>query len=91
MDNHDNEILKLYNFSLSFLSDNVYRNVVSNISLTVERGKTLGVVGESGSGKTVTVMSLIKLLNYPPAKIDSGEALFTDKDGNVVDLLALDE
>lgn len=91
MDNHDNEILKLNNFSLSFLSDNVYRNVVSNISLTVERGKTLGVVGESGSGKTVTVMSLIKLLNYPPAKIDSGEALFTDKDGNVVDLLALDE
>lgn len=91
MDNQNNEILKLNDFSLSFLSDNVYRNVVSNISLTVERGKTLGVVGESGSGKTVTVMSLIKLLNYPPAKIDSGEALFTDKDGNVVDLFALDE
>jgi peptide/nickel transport system ATP-binding protein len=35
---------------------------VDGVSLTLERGKTLGVVGESGSGKTVLSRSLMGLL-----------------------------
>jgi oligopeptide/dipeptide ABC transporter ATP-binding protein len=34
---------------------------VDGVSLTVERGKTLGVVGESGSGKTVLARSIMRL------------------------------
>jgi len=34
---------------------------VDNISLSINRGETLGVVGESGSGKTTLGMSLLKL------------------------------
>ena len=83
-------ILSLKDFSLSFLSDDVYNKVVENVSFTVERGKTLGVVGESGSGKTVTTLSLIKLLDYPPAKIDGGEAEFF-VDGKAVDLLSVSD
>ena len=84
-------ILELKNFSLSFLSEDVYNKVVANISFNVERGKTLGIVGESGSGKTVTTLSLIKLLDYPPARIDSGEAFFTDENNRKIDLLAIPE
>jgi len=35
---------------------------VDGVSLTLERGKTLGVVGESGSGKTVLARSIMGLL-----------------------------
>jgi peptide/nickel transport system ATP-binding protein len=35
---------------------------VDGVSLTVERGKTLGIVGESGSGKTVLARSLLNLV-----------------------------
>jgi peptide/nickel transport system ATP-binding protein len=44
---------------------------VNNISLTLERGETLGLVGESGSGKSTLGFSLIRLLP-PPGIIVNG-------------------
>ncbi|MGP7959394.1 ATP-binding cassette domain-containing protein [Sanguibacter sp. A247] len=38
------------------------REIVHGVSLTVPRGRTLGIVGESGSGKTMLVRSLTGLL-----------------------------
>ncbi|MDL2238684.1 ABC transporter ATP-binding protein [Bacteroidales bacterium OttesenSCG-928-K03] len=90
MNTSTNNILSLEGFSLSFLSDNVYNEVVENVSFSVQKGKTLGIVGESGSGKTVTTLSLIKLLDYPPARINKGKAEF-NIDGESVDLLSLPE
>lgn len=46
------------------------------ISLSVERGKVLGIVGESGSGKSVFCRSILRLLPTPPAKIAAGEIWF---------------
>ena len=40
----------------------------SNVTLTLRKGRTLGIVGESGSGKSVTMMSLLRLLPAPPAE-----------------------
>ena len=34
----------------------------SDVSFSIDAGKTLGIVGESGSGKSVTAMSLLRLL-----------------------------
>ncbi len=59
---------------------------VNGLSFSVERGETLGIVGESGSGKSVTQLSILGLLPTPPAKIESGTAMF---DG--VDLLKLSD
>ena len=36
---------------------------VDGVSLTIERGRTLGLVGESGSGKTTTGRAIVRLLD----------------------------
>ncbi len=52
-----------------------YVKAVDRVSLTIERGKTLGLVGETGSGKTTLGRLLLRLL---PS--DSGEVRFEEKD-----------
>ncbi len=47
------------------------RCVLDDVSLSVKRGEVLGIVGESGSGKTMTVLSVMGLLN-PAARIAGG-------------------
>jgi oligopeptide/dipeptide ABC transporter ATP-binding protein len=42
-------------------------HAVDGVSLSVDRGKTLGIVGESGSGKTVLARSIMGLL--PPRDV----------------------
>ncbi len=52
---------------------------VDGVSLSVDRGKTLGIVGESGSGKTVLSRSIMGLL--PPRDvITSGTVHFAGHD-----------
>ena len=38
------------------------------VSFTLDRGETLALVGESGSGKSVTALSILQLLPYPPPR-----------------------
>ncbi|NLY37249.1 MAG: ABC transporter ATP-binding protein [Tissierellia bacterium] len=52
---------------------------VNDVSYSVDAGKTLGIVGESGSGKTVSVMSIIKLLDGN-GYIAEGEVWFDGKE-----------
>jgi oligopeptide/dipeptide ABC transporter ATP-binding protein len=59
---------------------------VDGISFSIDRGQTLGVVGESGCGKSVTALSIMRLLDIPPAEIASGQILFEGRD-----LLAIPE
>ena len=47
---------------------------VDGVSLSIRRGKTLGLVGESGCGKSVTAMSILRLV-AAPGKIESGQIL----------------
>ncbi len=55
-------LLEITDLNVRF--DTVHGEVVavSDLSLTLERGQTLGIVGESGSGKTQTMMSVLGLL-----------------------------
>lgn len=44
--------------------------VINNISFEIRRGETLGIVGESGCGKSVTALSIMQLLQSPPARTE---------------------
>ena len=47
---------------------------VDGVSLSINRGTTLGLVGESGCGKSVTALSILRLVSAPGV-IESGEIL----------------
>jgi peptide/nickel transport system ATP-binding protein/oligopeptide transport system ATP-binding protein len=55
-------------------------HAVNHVSFQLHRGEVLGVVGESGSGKSVTMMSLIRLLPFPPAELRGGEVRLGGRD-----------
>ena len=56
---------------------------VDDVSLSLERGKVLGLVGESGSGKSVTGYSILGLVD-PPGRIVGGAIRFDGS--NLLDL-----
>ncbi len=61
---------------------------VDGVSFTLKRGQSLGIVGESGSGKSVTALTLMRLLDIPPAEIREGEIWF---DGREILSMPMDE
>src|SRR6202142_1629687 len=50
-------------------------NAVSNVSLDVKEGETLGLVGESGCGKSTTGKAIMQL-----PRPNSGQVLFDNAD-----------
>jgi peptide/nickel transport system ATP-binding protein len=62
-----------------FTRDGVVR-AVDGVSLSLERGETLGVVGESGCGKSITALSILRLIPMPPGRFVSGAVRFEGRD-----------
>ncbi len=53
---------------------------VDGVSFSLRRGQSLGIVGESGSGKSVTALTIMRLLDIPPAEIADGEIWFDGRE-----------
>jgi oligopeptide/dipeptide ABC transporter ATP-binding protein len=73
-------ILQVEGLVTEFKSERGIVNAVNKVSFDLERGQTLGIVGESGSGKSVTNLSILRLIEYPPGRITGGKVLFHDQD-----------
>lgn len=80
------QLLEIKNLKVHFNTLDGVVNAVNGVNLSVQEGKTLGIVGESGCGKSVTVLSILRLIQEPPGKIAGGEIIFRG-----VDLLKLDK
>lgn len=62
--------LAVSSLSIDFSSRKGLKRVVSGVSLSLDRGETVGLVGESGSGKSMTALSVLGLL--PPGMSAAG-------------------
>lgn len=79
-----NEILSVRNLKTYFYVEEGEIKAVDDVSFLLKKGETLGIAGESGSGKTVTALSILRLISWPPGKIIDGKIYF-----NRIDLLKL--
>jgi len=57
---------------------------VDDVSFSIRKGETLGLVGESGCGKTTTARCIMRAVDAT-----SGQILFRQPDGKIVDIAAL--
>lgn len=73
-------ILEVNNLVTRFFTNEGTVHAVNGVSFHVNEGETLGIVGESGCGKSVSVLSVMRLLPQPPAKISSESVYFIDND-----------
>jgi len=73
-------LLDIRNLRTWFKTDDGMVRAVDGVDLSVLRGETLAVVGESGSGKTVTARSVLKLIDMPPGRFESGEIIWHGRD-----------
>jgi len=84
-------LLQIKDLSVDFVTESGTTAAVKNISFEINRSETVAIVGESGSGKTVTSLSVLQLLPSPPAKYTSGKILFSERNGQQINLLHLKE
>ena len=75
------KILSVKNLTVKYISREAGTcHAVNDVSFDVGKGETLGLVGETGAGKTTIALSIMRLLQMPPARIVSGEMLLNGED-----------
>ncbi|MGE0223457.1 MAG: ABC transporter ATP-binding protein [Acetobacteraceae bacterium] len=68
-------ILNVRGLGISIRTDHGIARILDDVSLTLERGRILGVVGESGCGKSTVIRAIMGILPRAAA-IDAGEIVF---------------
>jgi oligopeptide/dipeptide ABC transporter ATP-binding protein len=72
-------LLEVRDLRVSFHTEDGLVRAVDGVSFTIEEREVLGIVGESGSGKSVSMMSVMRLINDPNAVFE-GEILYRGRD-----------
>jgi peptide/nickel transport system ATP-binding protein len=92
MDNDTNPLLSIRNLKTYFEMDEGTAQAVDGVSFDVYPGQVVGVVGESGCGKSVTIKSVLQIVQKPGRIID-GEIIWrlqrADGQEELIDLAKL--
>ena len=73
-------LLDVQGLETTFKTPDGLVHAVNGVSFGLKEAETLGVVGESGCGKSVTMLSILRLIQSPPGKIVAGKAFYMGKD-----------
>lgn len=73
-------VLEVKNLKTYFYNYDRELRAVDDLSYKVHRGECVAIIGESGSGKTVSALSILRLVSYPPGLIMGGQIMFKGKD-----------
>jgi len=73
-------LLEVRNLRTFFYTMDGVVKAVDGISYDLQGGETMGLVGESGCGKSVSALSIMGLIPYPPGRVEEGEAIFEGQD-----------
>lgn len=77
-------LLSVKNLRTNFYSAGKTIRALDGVSFDIEEGGSFGLVGETGCGKSVTALSILRLIPFPPGKIVGGEIHFRGR--NLLDL-----
>jgi oligopeptide transport system ATP-binding protein len=78
------KVLEVKELRTNFYTDEGIVKAVNGLSYHINKGECVGLVGESGCGKSVSAMSVLRLIPYPPGVIEGGEINF--KGRNILEL-----
>ncbi len=73
-------ILEIKDLNVIYKTDAEVVHAVNGISLSLNKGETLGLVGETGAGKTTTALAVLRLLPERTGKITGGTVKFLDRE-----------
>ncbi len=76
----DDILVQTKDLQTFFYTDEGVVRAVDGVDIKISVGETLGLVGESGCGKSVTSLSIMRLIPWPPGKIVGGEIWFKGED-----------
>lgn len=76
----DEVILQVKELKTYFYTQEGEVKAVDGLSYFVRRGESVGLVGESACGKSVSALSVLRLIPYPPGIIVGGEIMFQGRD-----------
>ena len=78
--NTSETLLEVKDLKTYFYTNEGVVRAVDGLSYYVKKGECVGIVGESACGKSVSAMSVLRLIPYPPGVIVGGEVLFKGED-----------
>jgi len=76
----EEKILEVKRLQTHFFTESGVVKAVDKLTYYVKKGESVGLVGESACGKSVSAMSILRLIPYPPGKIVGGEIIFKGQD-----------
>jgi oligopeptide transport system ATP-binding protein len=73
-------VLEVRDLKTYFYVHNSELRAVDGLSYSVKKGECVALVGESACGKSVSALSIMRLIPYPPGVIVGGEIMFEGMD-----------
>lgn len=73
-------ILEIKDLIVRYETEDGVVEAVNSVNLPLRQGAAVGLVGETGAGKTTLAKSILRLIQWPPGRIVSGQIFYNGKD-----------